>query len=745
MQAPMDSNSPESTQPALVIVSNRLPVSVSKSADGELVYTPSNGGLATAMSSLETGSKQVWIGWPGIASDELDDDEKTSISKKLEEYGCVPVFLTKEQVHNFYEGYANDTLWPLFHYFQSTAKFSDNYWQAYEAVNQLYAEAVFGHAGETSAIWIHDYHLMLLPELVRAQLPGSSIGFFLHIPFPSYEIFRLLPERKQILKGLLGADLVGFHTYDYARHFTSSVLRLLGHESRHGTITLDDRKIQVDAFPIGIDYKKFVSSVQSDEVAVELKRLDDHYRGQRIILSVDRLDYSKGIARRLEAFEQFLRENPQHHKKVALVMVAVPSRTEVDTYRELRDYIEQTVSRINGMYATIDWTPISYQFKNLPFEQVVALYAKSDVALVTPLRDGMNLVAKEYVASKQDRTGVLILSEMTGAMDELPESLRINPNNTSTIVQAIDQALSMPEAEQRQRLRKMQRRLAQYSVQRWASDFIEQLGYSHERQMRQSGKILRNGNQGKLIEDFSKASKRLLLLDYDGTLAQFVDSPDPDAAAPQQALLTDLKVLASMPNTEVCIISGRTREALESWFGDLPLTLVAEHGSWVKQDNNWAQEQVPFQQYKDVLLPIMERYAERTPGAEVEVKNFALVWHYNGVAPELAYDRTANLKHELNTLVGNSEVGVYSGRKIVEVKPRGIHKGTVADELLADSQADFVLCAGDDYTDEDMFKSLPEEAYTIKVGIKDTHARFQLPDVAAMRRLIHTLADTKTK
>ena len=720
-----------------IIVSNRLPVSVSK-VDGELVFTASNGGLATAMSSLKN-QDQLWIGWPGISSDDLTPADKTAIIRKLKTYGCYPVFLSHEQVQNFYEGYSNDTIWPLFHYFHSLAKHDVIYWKAYQAVNKLYAQAVNKQAADNARIWVHDYHLMLLPQLLRDSLPQSAIGFFMHIPFPSYEIFRLLPERKAILQGMLGADLIGFHTYDYARHFTSSALRLLGQESHHGTMRIDQRAVSVDAFPIGINYVKYTQALSDPAVIKEVAMLDKHYEGQRVILSVDRLDYSKGITNRLDAFEQFLKKYPQYHKKVALVMVAVPSRVEVDAYKDLRDYIEQTVSRINGMYATVDWTPISYQFKNLPFEQVVALYAKADAALVTPLRDGMNLVAKEYIASKQKRPGVLILSELTGAIDELPEAIRINPNDSASIVQALRTALTMSTSEQRQRLRAMQRRLSQYTVQRWASDFIEQLDYSKEQQGRISDKLVNSKHRATIVHDFKQAKKRLLLLDYDGTLANFVSTPDPAKAKPTAELLRTLDILTSTPNTEVCIISGRTRDALESWFKGLPLTLVAEHGSWVKQRGEWAQEQFSFQPYKNLLMPVLERYAERTPGARIEEKNFALVWHYNNVAPELAFDRTANLKHELHTLINSTEVGVFSGRKIVEIKPRGIHKGTIADELLASSNADFVLCIGDDYTDEDMFKALPDTAFTINVGEKETHAQYQIPKVEQVIELLKSL------
>jgi trehalose 6-phosphate synthase/phosphatase len=725
-----------------VIVANRLPVSVSK-VDGKLQFTPSNGGLATAMSSLKTDNSKMWIGWPGIASDDLTTAEKRQITNKLRQYDCYPVFLSHQQVQNFYEGYANDTIWPLFHYFQSVAKFEQTYWQAYSSVNKLYANAVLRWAEPAAKIWIHDYHLMLLPDLLRGKLPDSAIGFFLHIPFPSYEIFRLLPERREILQGLLGSDLIGFHTYDYARHFSSSVLRLLGLESRHGTIRVGQRLVSVDAFPIGIDYQKFVAATKSPAVKDELTTLDHHYDGQRVILSMDRLDYSKGIANRLEAFEQLLRNYPQYHKKVALVMVAVPSRIEVIAYKELRDEIEQTVSRINGMYATVDWTPISYQFKNLPFTQIVSLFAKADIALITPLRDGMNLVAKEYVASKQKRPGVLILSEMTGAVDELPEALRINPNDTATIVRAIRQALRMPAAEQRKRMRLMQRRLSQYSVQRWGNDFIEQLEASKRKQGELSRKYLQAQDKNEIINAFRQADRRLFLLDYDGTLADFVNTPDPAYAKPSRTLLKVLADLANLRHTEVCIISGRTRDALQSWFGKLPLTLVAEHGAWVKERGEWSQQELSFQEQKEMLRPILERYAERTPGAHIEEKTFALVWHYDNVAPDLAYDRTANLRHELLTLVDTTEVGVYSGHKIIEIKPRSIHKGTVADELLASSQADFVLCGGDDYTDEDMFKALPESAYTINVGRKETHARFQLETVRQMVDLLQKLSTAK--
>ncbi len=724
-----------------IIVSNRLPVSVTKQ-NGELVFTPSSGGLATAMSSLDAknADSRLWIGWPGIASDDLTASEKSTITRKLRADNCVPVFLSRDQIKNFYEGYANDTLWPLFHYFQSVAQFDTHYWTAYQAVNKLYAKAVSRVAGPQATIWVHDYHLMLLPLLIRKSIPQSSICFFLHIPFPSYEIFRLLPERQAILEGLLGADLIGFHTYDYARYFMSSVLRTLGYENHNGEIPLDGHVVHVDAFPIGIDYQKFTSALVDPTVKDEITVLRNHYKNQQIILSVDRLDYSKGISQRLRAFEDFLQQNPKYHKKVSLIIIAVPSRTEVQAYKDLRSAIEQSVSRINGSYGTVDWTPISYQFKNLPFEQVVALFAAADIALVTPMRDGMNLVAKEYVASKQYARGVLILSELTGAADELQEAISVSPNDSQALIAAIKTALTMPKGEQERRMRSMQQRISQYTLQRWAKDMIEQLTYTKQLQAGRTNKLLSSQDHAKIVASAKRAAHRMIFLDYDGTLMPFVDSPDAASSKPTTRLMRLLTDLSTLPNTDLCIVSGRSREALQSWFKKLPITLVAEHGAWVRQHGEWAQGLFSFQQYKKVLLPILEHFAERTPGAIIEEKNFALVWHYRNVTPELAYARNASLRHELALVLADTDIGVFSGSKILEIKPREIQKGAAVGELLANNKPDFILCAGDDYTDEDMFTSVPEEAITIKIGQKETAARFQSASIKELRKLLEDIA-----
>ena len=722
----------------LVVVSNRLPINVSRE-NGKLVFKPSSGGLATAMSSL-TQRNRIWVGWPGIAADDLSDEEKIEIATELAKHGCYPVHLTKRHEELFYEGYANDTLWPLFHYFQALSHYKDEYWEAYQEVNRLFAEAVAVCTKEDGSVWVHDYHLMTLPGMLRERLPGASIGFFLHIPFPSFEIYRLLPQRKELLQGLLGADLIGFHVYDYARHFLSSCLRLLGLSSHQGLIEYEGRVIKTDAYPIGIDYQKFRRTLGEQATKQALSSMCETYKGMKVILSVDRLDYSKGIPQRLEAFRILLEEYPQYRGKVKLVMVAVPSRTEVETYQNLRDQIEQTVSRINGEYGTVDWAPISYQFQNRPFEEVVALYALAEVALVTPIRDGMNLVAKEYIASKQNRQGVLILSEMTGAIDELPEALGINPSDTRSVADAMHEALTMSKREQQRRLTVMQRRLKSYTVQAWASDFMSDLEAAGGKRDQQHRKRLTTEAKQELFAGYQSADSRLIVLDYDGTLREFVSSPRPLMAKPSIKLRRILKRLAADERNQLAIVSGRPKKALEKWFRGINITLVAEHGAWTRYDGKWSHVENDFRRIKKQLKPVLQKYVSRTAGSEIEEKDYSLVWHYRNVAPELAYVRAGEMKRELVDILENDDIGVYSGDKIIEIKPTDINKGYAASELEAIFQADFILCAGDDYTDEDMFRQLEQDAYTIKVGTGDTKARHQVASVNDMVRLLDELS-----
>lgn len=728
-----------------VIVSNRLPISAVRSESGAIEFVSSSGGLATAMSSLED-TDQTWVGWCGIPSDDLTKAEKAQITEKFAEGGCVPVFLAAREIELYYEGYSNDTIWPLFHYFQSLARYRDEYWKAYEKVNKAFLKTILQVTDPKARVWIHDYHLMLLPQLVRVKLPAATVGFFLHIPFPSFEIFRLLPQRKEILAGLLGANIVGFHTYDYGRHFISSCVRLLGATASGRAIDHNGITTQIATYPIGVDYDKFRAQLSAPETKKALAGLDASYKHQKLILSVDRLDYSKGIPERLEAFRLLLEEHPQYRGKVTLLMIAVPSRTEVDAYRSLRDEIEKTVSRINGTYGTVNWAPISYQFQNRPFAEVVALYARADVMLVTPIRDGMNLVAKEYVAAKKRRAGVLILSEMAGAIDELAEAITINPNDSRSIMEAIRRGIEMPVAKQNERLKHMQKRIKNATVQQWASTVIDDLKKVSQDHAR-GQKFLTALHASQLRAQYARAQQKLIILDYDGTLKNHLRTPSILAATPGFRILRILHQLTEQPNTTVVIVSGRPRAALRRWFFGLQnIKLVAEHGAWTRYDRRWKHIHTDFAKYKKPIRKKMEHYTERTKGAETEDKDYATVWHYVNVEPAVAYKRANELAHELHTLLRDSPVSVHQGKDIIEVKPSMASKGRTVQDIIRMFPADFVLCAGDDYTDEDMFKALNDNAAapitTIKVGSGDTYAQYRVTDTNAMLDLLESFLPT---
>lgn len=717
-------------------------MSVSKK-DGKLTYESSSGGLATAMSSLREDDT-VWVGWCGMPSDELSNKDKQEIRDHFAKHNAVPVFLTAAQIHNFYEGYSNDTLWPLFHYFQSLTQYDDAYWQAYDEVNQLYAAAVKQSATSNARIWVHDYQLMLVPAMVRQDVPKATIGFFLHIPFPSFEIFRLLPERRRLLEGLMGSDVVGFHTYDYARHFMSSTQRLLGVEPHEAQIDYQGRTVQVGTYPIGIDYKKYVKAVNSAATAKIERSIKRRYIKQRIILSIDRLDYSKGIPQRLEAYRLLLEEYPEYRGNVVLQMVAVPSRTGVEAYQNLRDQIERTVARINGIYGTADWAPISYQFQNRPFDEIVANYVAADVMLVTPIRDGMNLVAKEYVASKQDQRGVLVLSELAGAADELTDAVLVNPSSARSVASALDEALKMLPSDQARRMKGMQERIRQYDVQTWAKAFIDDMKLAQSGGNHTHDIVITREQRTEIIREYQQAKKRLIILDYDGTLKPFQPTPSAIAGVPSLRIRLLIGALAQKKSTRVAIVSGRPRKVMTWWFKALGIDLAAEHGARIRINGKWETRPNRIKKAKPAIRKIMETYTDRTPGSRIEEKEFSMVWHFRNVVPEVAYNRSMKLRHDLVKAVDSDALAVHIGHKIVEVKQRDIHKGMAVEKLVETYQPDFVLCAGDDFTDEDMFRALNSQATTIKVGGGETDARFRVNDIEHLISLLTKLSTNKT-
>jgi trehalose 6-phosphate synthase/phosphatase len=721
----------------LIIVANRLPLNTTRKA-GKLHFRQSPGGLAAGLKSLPESSERLWLGWPGMTNEKLKAEDKEQIREQLAEVDCRPVFLSRSQMEGYYQGFSNKTIWPLFHYFPRRTFYENRFWKSYQQVNKVFCEEVMKVVKPGDSIWVHDYQLMLLPGLLRQKMPEATVGFFLHIPWPSFELFRLLPWREEILNGLLGADLIGFHTYDYVRHFFSSVSRIIRLEHTLGDVTVANRVVKVDAFPIGIDYEKYSKAINNPAVEKEAEKIRSKIGKRKIILSIDRLDYSKGIIERLEAFDLFLSENPEYRGKVTLIMVAVPTRTGVEDYRRLRNRLEQLVGRVNGEYAGMGYIPVWYLYRSLPFEELSALYNVSDVALVTPLRDGMNLIAKEFIAAKADKPGALVISEMTGAACELGEALVVNSCDKTAIVSAIKEALEMPPLEQLERNKVMQERLRRYDVSRWSHDFLGALSDIKNTQKQMSAKKLTDSMTEKLTADYRKNKKRLFLLDYDGTLVGFKGKPA--EAGPDDEIIALLRCLTKEPKNTVVIISGRDKTTLENWLGHIGTALVAEHGGWIRDENREWQSPVPFDMsWKKSIRPILELYSDRTPGSTVEEKNFSLVWHYRRADPGLAYIRGQELKVALLNLTENLDVGVFEGNKILEVKSHVVNKGWATEHWLAEGDWDFILAAGDDYTDEEMFSVLPEQAYSMKVGFAASKARFNVDSVEDIRKLLKRL------
>jgi trehalose 6-phosphate synthase/phosphatase len=730
----------------IIVVSNRLPFTVTNAGDG-VHFEPSAGGVASGLrallfsadSCLSAISEYVWVGWPGnTISPELRENVK---AKALSEFGCYPVFLSGEDFEKFYEGFCNKTIWPLFHYFTSNAQYEESYWDQYQKVNEAFCAALLEIVRPTDVLWIHDYHLMLLPDFLRKAFPKIRIGFFLHIPFPQFEIFRMLPGkwRREILQGLLGADFIAFHTHDYAEYFLRSVHRILGREHRMGQLMVKDRPVRVGAAPMGIDFKKFHDAAGAAEVKSVQKKLKQMLGESKIVFSVDRQDYSKGILQRLQGFEAMLELNPQWRGKVTLVMVVVPSRIGIADYEGMKKQIEELVGRINGKFAIIGWNPIIYQYRALTFEALVALYAMSHVALVTPLRDGMNLVAKKYIASRRDKTGVLVLSELAGAAKELPEAVIINPNNREEVAAALKTALEMDVAEQVRRNTVMQDRLRRYDVTRWATDFLIELLSTKRPDEPPARKNFGLAARTKLMRQYRQSSRRLMVLDYDGTLVPFANAPD--LAKPSSMLLRILRALCNDPKNEVLLATGRDRATLDQWFSGLRLGFAAEHGVWIKDwAGDWRLLKPLEVDWKKRISPILEMYADRVAGAFVEEKEYSLAWHYRAADPEQGTSVARELTDHLLAFTANIDLQVMRGNKVIEIRNPGINKGFAVQQWLAKTRFDFILAIGDDGTDEDTFAILPPRAHSFRLGeAARTHARYTLRGADEVVRLLEDL------
>ena len=718
----------------LINVSNRLPVAIK---NGEM--TKSSGGLVAALEGLPKDDyEQKWIGWPG--AEIADKKEQKHIARKLaDDYGCIPVFLGKEEAAGFYEGFSNSSIWPLLHYLPNYLRYEPEWWEQYQNVNQTFAEKVLEVAKPGDLVWVHDYQLMLLPAMLRARAPHLKIGFFLHTPFPAAEVFRFHPRRRELVAGMLGANRIGFHAFNYLRHFSGTARRWLRIETELTHISSEDHTTALGVYPIGINAPKFDQTMDSEEFRQRCTEFRQAHEGKRLVISVERMDYTKGILHRLEAIDDFLARWEQIDN-IRFIFVSVPSRENIEEYQHLLEEVESRIGQLNGKYATLLNSPIHFIHGSIPFVDLCALYALADVALVTPLIDGMNLVAKEFIACQRENAGLLILSEFAGAAEELFNALFVNPYDSDAVARTLIDALGRPIEQRRSGIEAMRERVIRFDARHWASSFIEDLAKDSDAEPR-TGKSNIKEAKDQIKQAIERAEKIALFLDYDGTLREI--EVEPRAATPNTAIESLLHRLSRQPNLEVTILSGRSETDLEAFFGRFPIRLIAEHGAswrqlgqkeWERADRNLNYA------WKDKLLPILRIYEQTTPGSMIEEKPSSIVWHYRRADEEFGEWKANRLTQELTALAANQPIKVRPGKKMVEVTATENNKGAAVTRVL-EQFPDYssAACAGDDLTDESMFELTLPRLITIKVGPGPTQARYRIPDPAAFRQFLSEL------
>jgi trehalose 6-phosphate synthase/phosphatase len=714
-----------------IIISNRLPVKILEE-NGKYLLSPSEGGLATGLGSVYKTGDNIWIGWPGI---DVPDDRKDEVTAQLAELNLIPVFLSPDEINLYYEGFSNEILWPVFHYMVTYANYEQKYWDSYQSVNKKFSNIAISNLKKGDTVWVHDYQLLLLPDLIRSQQSNVTIGFFQHIPFPSYEIFRLIPWRDELINGMLGADLIGLHTFDDVRHFLSAASRLSLAKIADNVITNKDRQVVVESFPMGIDAAKFESLIGDALVKENIWSFKDAMESRKVILTIDRLDYSKGILQRLQAYELLLQVHPEYVDKISLYMIVVPSRDSVAQYKELKDQIDQLVGNINARYRTLNWLPVHYFYRSFPIEVLSALYYTADICLVTPMRDGMNLVSKEYVSSRVNNDGVLILSEMAGASKELNDALIVNPNNIGEVMRAIVQGINMPPEEQKVRMAGMRGIVKKFDIHLWVKNFMDKLEEVKHLQESLLTKHAVTAVTEQIRGDYAAASDRFIFLDYDGTLVGF--NGNIDKASPDKELYQILENLSADRANKVVIVSGRRHQTLEEWFGHMDLDLIAEHGAWQKHNGEeWRSLPLLTDVWKQEVKAVLDTYTDRTPGSFIEDKSYSLVWHYRKVEEGLGELRANEIINHLKVTIADKGLQMMPGNKVIEFKNIEVNKGKAVLTWLHGKHPDFMIALGDDHTDEDIFKALPAEAYTIKVGSNISAARYYLRNFYEVRQLL---------
>ncbi|TKY55184.1 alpha,alpha-trehalose-phosphate synthase of UDP-forming 9 [Spatholobus suberectus] len=779
----------------IIIVANFLPLNAQKDKisgrwcftyDEDSILLPLKDGLSSDTEVFYVGSLKV----------DVDASEQENVSLRiLEEFNCLPTFIPSDIQKQFYNGFCKHHLWPLLHYMlplypEYCNHFDRSLWQAYVSANKIFADKVMEVINpERDYVWVHDYHLMVIATFLRKQYNWIKLGFFLHSPFPSSEIYRALPVRDEILKALLNADLIGFHTFDYARHFLSCCSRILGlkYESKRGYIKLEyfGRTIIIKILPVGIHMGRLQSALSHPSFSVNVREMWEKFKGKKLILGVDDMDIFKGINLKLLAIEQLLQQYPELLGELILVQIVNPPRSTGKDVEEARNQMYLTANRINERFGLPDYEPVIIINRHVPLYEKASYYALAECCIVNAVRDGMNLVPYEYIVCRQGspkmdealdigsespRTSALVVSEFVGCSPSLSGAIRVNPWDINAVADALNLAITMPSGEKQLRHEKHYRYVSSHDVAYWAKSFVQDLEYSCKDHFSKNcwgvgfglnfrvlslSPSFRKLNKGHVVSAYERTNCRALFLDYDGTVVpqtSVVKTPSPE-------IKVVLNNLCSDPKNTVFIVSGRGKTTLSEWFDECEnLGIAAEHGYFLKwsQQSTWEMnhQNADFS-WKEIVEPVMRLYTEATDGSHIETKESALVWHYYDADPDFGSWQAKQLLDHLESLFANEPLVVKKGNHIIEVKSQGITKGLVVKDILSKmtengKSPDFVLCIGDDRSDEDMFESLLTKAYSgtssfapeifsCTVGQKPSKARYYLDDTEDVMRLLQAL------
>nr|XP_004245918.1 alpha,alpha-trehalose-phosphate synthase [UDP-forming] 5 [Solanum lycopersicum]XP_010325563.1 alpha,alpha-trehalose-phosphate synthase [UDP-forming] 5 [Solanum lycopersicum] len=792
------SDAPSSvTQERMIIVGNQLPLRAHRRQDGEEGWNFSWDEDSLLLQLKDGLGEDVEVIYVGSLKEEIDPSQQDDVAQTLlETFKCVPAFIPPELFSKFYHGFCKQHLWPLFHYMLPLSpdlggRFDRSLWQAYVSVNKIFADKVMEVINpDDDFVWVHDYHLMVLPTFLRKRFNRVKLGFFLHSPFPSSEIYRTLPVRDEILRALLNSDLIGFHTFDYARHFLSCCSRMLGisYQSKRGYIGLEyyGRTVSIKILPVGIHMVQLQSVLDLPETETRVAELRDKFRGQTVLLGVDDMDIFKGISLKLLAFELLLSQHPDQRGKLVLVQIANPARGRGKDVQEVQAETYATVKRINQKFGRTGYEPVILVDKPLQFYERIAYYAIAECCLVTAVRDGMNLIPYEYVICRQGtekldatlglnptapKESMLVVSEFIGCSPSLSGAIRVNPWNIDAVSEAMDSALIVSEAEKQMRHEKHYRYVCTHDVAYWAQSFLQDLERACRDHVRRRcwgigfglgfrvvalDPSFRKLSVEHIVSAYKRTKHRAILLDYDGTMTV----RNSISKGPNAEVISILNSLCRDPKNIVFIVSGKDTKTLTQWFSSCEtLGLAAEHGYFVRPNHDAKWETcvavVDFY-WKQIAEPVMSLYTETTDGSFIDSKESALVWNYQYADPDFGSCQAKELLDHLESVLANEPVTVKSGQNIVEVKPQGVSKGLVAARLLETMQKkgtvpDFVLCIGDDRSDEDMFEvimgavasaslSPVAEVFACTVGQKPSKARYYLEDTTEILRMLQGLA-----